>query len=121
MRDCVDDVDICVIRGDGWAMDVGLSDEWTEVADTPGNYTANLVFRDRQNDDLTPLLTLTVSPTVDPAPVAGEPQVYFHFIATAAETSSLPNWNIVAYCELVEAGPPAVPTRLFNSPVTIND
>jgi hypothetical protein len=119
---CVSRVDICVIRGDLFSIEVGLDGSWEEVLATPDAFTANLVFREAQDDTLTPYLTLTTDPEITENPCLPDPPIFFRFRAAPSETQALPEWNHVAYCELVDSsGVEIVPRRLFNSNVRIHD
>jgi len=118
---CVEQISICVTRGDTFRIDVGLSSSWQEIIDSPFDYEANLVFREAQDDTLPDLLTLTSTPEIVASPVPGELPIYFAFMADTLQTESLPQWDIVAYCELVKAGASGEVTRLFNASVNIGD
>lgn len=122
---CTDRYDFCLIRGDVFTMDVGLSSSFVEVVETPSDYEARLVFRETQDDNATVYLTLTATPVVNPVPLLDEVPITVNFSATAAQTQLFPQWNVVAYCELVFIGTTAPvggsPTRLFNSDVEVSD
>jgi len=116
---CTESVDLCVTRGSNWALDVALSDAYAEIIANPEAYSMNLVFRDRQDDLSSTYLTLNATPVLDPDPLPNDPPILFSFAATTTDTSSLPYWDIVAYCELI--GPGTDNTRLFNAAVSTND
>lgn len=119
---CIDDIEICVTRGDTFKMDVGLSDEFAEVISNPTEYVGNLVFRAEQDDRETPYMTLSVTPEVMVDPLPGDAKAYLSFEATSGQTQSLPDWNHVAYCEIAEtSGNPPEVQRLFNAEVDIHD
>lgn len=118
---CIDEIQMCVTRGDIYALNVGLFSGFDEVEAAPGDYVANLVFRDEQSDSVTPYLTLTAAPEANPNCLPTEPKIYLNFTATAAETQSLPDWDHVAYCELVKSGATPEPRRLFNGKVDVHD
>jgi hypothetical protein len=120
---CVDQIDLCITRGDTWTFDVGLTAAFSEVLENPSSYEGRLVFREFQDDSLTPYLTAIATPEVNPDPAPGEIPIYLRFIINSTDTGTLPDWNIVAYTELadvVSAGFPVI-QRLFNSEVSIND
>ncbi len=119
---CIDDIQICLTRGDTFKLDVGLSDEFTEVISNPTEYVGNLVFRAEQDDRETPYLTLTVTPEVMVDPLPTDAPAYLSFAATTGQTQSLPDWDHVAYCEIAEvSGNPPEVMRLFNARIEIND
>lgn len=100
---CIGNFDLCITRGDTFTLDVGLSDSWAEVVEDPDAYEAKLVFRDAQDDGLTPRLTLTVTPELaDDAAAHDYPQaaVMIRFAATPTQTSTLPPHDLVAYSEI---------------------
>ena len=117
---CVDEIDLCVIRGDAYELNVGLSGSFTEVLENPTAYIGRLVFREDQDDDLPHYLELTAVPEVDLDLPPGEVNIYLNFAATAAETQSLPDWKYVAFCELTQSVNPQ-PQRLFNAEVDSHD
>jgi hypothetical protein len=121
----INQYDFGIIRGDAFKRDVALSSAYAEVLENPTDFIANLVFREYQDDDVMPYLTLTATPVVNPDPLPNEPPVVFYFSAAPAETQALPDWEHVAYCELVyiPPAPPStpVPKRLFNSKVRVSD
>lgn len=113
---CAGTIDICVIRGDLYEGAAALTTSWPEVIANPSGYVANMVFREAQDDSLTPYLTLTATPEAqDDATFP----VLISFSATAAQTQSLPDWNHVYYVELKEVG--GDPVRLYQGKVRIND
>jgi hypothetical protein len=120
---CVDQIDLCITRGDTWTFDVGLTAAWAEVLENPTSFVGNLVFREFQDDSLTPYLSLQATPEVNPDPAPGEIPIYLRFIADVSQTALLPDWDIVAYTELTDAVYAGLPNtkRLFNSAVEIHD
>lgn len=104
---------------------MALSDAYVEVIADPASYQMNMVFRESQDDGVTPYLTLTAPAVVNPTPLPGDPSVLFSFAATPTETQALPDWDIVSYTELVFTGVSAPPAdfirRMFNSEVSVND
>jgi len=120
---CTNNYDICVIRGDTFDMDVGLTSSYQEVLDNPTDWEARMVFREYQDDDVTPYLTLIAQTEVNPDPLYDEPPIYYRFNATTTQTQSLPDWDHVYYVELVQIGPAVSPivTRLFQGSVDTHD
>lgn len=115
-----DRVDFTVIRGDDFELSVALSEGWEEIVENPAGYVARLVFREEQDDALTPLLTIEVEPEpVLPVEPYGASLMAF-FIATPAQTQALPDWDIVAYAEVKNDAGTWV-RRLFNSRVSMKD
>ncbi len=118
---CANQYDFCLIRGDSFSLDVALTKAYSEVYENPNDWVANLVFREHQDDDLIPYLTLTAVPEVDPDPLPDEPPISIRFSAPPADTEALPDWDIVAFCEIVRAAPDGAVHRLFNSDVGVSD
>lgn len=117
----VNQVDVDVIRGDIFAMDVGFDERWTEIGEDPAGFVGKMVFRDDQDDSLTPHLTLQATPEPVVNPKIGAPQVYMAFTASAAQTQSLPPDNIVGYVEVSPVASPDESRRLFNMKVRMAD
>jgi hypothetical protein len=119
---CNADYDICITRGTTFALDVGLSASWAEVADNPTGYRGTMVFREAQDDDLSAYLTLIATPEVNPDPLPDEVPVYMRFVASAGQTQSPPEWDHVHYVELSEiSGADPTVVRLFQGRATIED
>ena len=123
--DCITEYDICIIRGDTFKLDVGLSSAFAEVIANPQFYVANMVFRAEQDDNLTPYLTITVPPEINADPLLDEPPIYFRFEISKEQTRALPAWNHVYYIEIEQIGPPSVTVlenkRLFEGDVDVHD
>jgi hypothetical protein len=121
----ISQVDFGVIRGTTFSIEISLTESYDEVLETPSDWRVDLVFREEQDDNLPSLLTLTTTPVVDDPGPGEEASAYVVLTASAAETQALPEWDIVAYCELVftgEGAPTSAPiTRLFNSDVSMSD
>lgn len=118
---CVDNYDTCITRGDTFKLDVGLSSAYSEVINNPADYIARMVFREAQDDGLTPYLTLSAVAEVNPDPLIDEPPVLFRFSASPAETQSLPDWDHVHYVQLEQIVAPSDITRLFQGKVKVGD
>ena len=119
---CVSNYDVCIIRGDTFKLDIGLSAAYDEVLLNPTGYEASMVFREDQDDATTPYLTLTATPEVNPDPLPDEVPIYFRFLADTTQTQALPDWDIVHYVELYQvAGASPEVTRLFEGDVEIHD
>jgi hypothetical protein len=118
---CVTLVDWCITRGDIFELDVGLSTDWPEVIADPAGYLGTVVFRETQSDDDAPLLSLTAIPLPTVNPIPGDAPVYMEFTGTSGETQQLPDYDIVAYCEIAPISDLAQSRRLFNVKVKIND
>ena len=118
---CAPQAEICIIRGDVWSMDVGLSSQWTEVIADPGGFVGTIVLRDEQDDTAVVRLQLQATPKarVDPSP--GAPPLRLSFAATAGQTQQLPDYNIVGYCQLASIDATDQSRRLFNLKVQIDD
>lgn len=114
--------DICVIRGDGFEQAIGFDDDFDELVADPSNYRVNMVFREAQDDTLTPYLTITVTPeaVVSPAPLAEAYPVAAYIVISGTETQALPDWDHFYYVELAEVGGDS-PTRLFQGKAKIGD
>jgi hypothetical protein len=118
---CVDTYNMCITRGDSFARDVALTAAYVEVIENPQDYVAHMVFREYQDDLVTPYLTLTAPAEVDPNPVIGDFPVYFRFAADPAQTQALPDFDHVYYVELIRIAAPLDVTRLFQGKVHSND
>lgn len=113
-----------VTRGNPFVLDVGLSSSYPDVIADPAEYVLRLSFRDAQDDTLPILLEITSTIELNDTPVPpGEYPIYGQFRATVAQTAALPEWDIVAYCELdrVSGSAGIYPQRLFNADVQISD
>ena len=120
MADCTETIDICITRGDTYNLVVGLADGWDEVNANPSVYSGRLVFRDAHDDGIAEMLTIT-SPTSAGTDVRFEnTEFVFDFTALPAQTQSLPSYDIVCFCEIVDLSGTYV-RRLFNGRVKIED
>lgn len=116
-----DHIEYHVVRGDRFTSDVTLLD-YDEVHADPASYTVKLVFRERQDDSLSDLLTLDGVLTAVPEAEwtdTGVSEVQVAFAATATETQGLPDYDIRYRVELAEVG--GDPTRLYQGRVQISD
>ena len=120
MNSCVTEIDVCVIRGDTFAMDVALGNDWIEVLENPNLFRSNLIFRASQDDSSPVLLQLQAVPQLLPDAILDEPRLLLSFITAGSVTQTLPNYDIVGYCEIFEVAAPS-PSRLFNMQVQISD
>ena len=119
-NNCVNELDTCVIRGGNYALDVGLSAAFKEVIDDPANYLGVMTFRDQQSDLSPALLTLSVTPEINPDPLLDEAPANLRFRATPTQTQVLPSWDIVHYVEIRNLVGSQV-GRLFEGDVSIGD
>ena len=123
MSCCTDIYRACLVRGDTWTLDVGLSSEYAEVLENPQDWAMVIVMRESQDDDVTPYLTLNSTYEVPVDPLLDEPPILYSFVATSAETQALPEWDIVGYCELVQINSTIVSPivkRLFNMEIEVS-
>lgn len=112
----------CIVRGDIYALDVGLDSNWSEVVDDPGGFIGTLVLREAQDDALPDLLTLTAVPQPVENPHPASAPVYMEFTATAEETQALPAvGKLHGYVQIAPISAPSQSKRLFNMKVDIDD
>ena len=116
----VSKVDIGVVRGDEFEQNLSFRTGWDDLVAAPGDYQINMVFREAQDDALTPYLTLTATPIANVTADPTDPPVIATVTATPAQTSSLPEWNHVYYTEIIEVGA-AGGSRLFQGKVEVED
>ena len=121
MSSCVTVTEVCITRGDVFAMDVGLTTTWSEVYADPAGYIGTLVLREKQDDTLPEELTLTAVPQPVYNPTPNTPQVYMEFNATAEQTQQLPEYDLVGYVQIAPLTAPKQSVRLFNMEVDIHD
>lgn len=121
MSNCISQIGICVTRGTLFTLDVGLSEQYVEVIANPSLYRAKLVFRAFQDDNSPALLTLVSTPELVTGPIILGPPVIIPFSAAGPVTQTLPDYDIVGYCDLYAAADPSNPVRLFNMEVEIGD
>lgn len=114
---CTTKRDICIVRGDQFGENVALGGDWTEVVANPSAYEVNMVFREAQDDTLTPYLELSATPEVITNDLYA---LLATLTATAAQTQALPDWNHYYYVELAQTGG-LEPIRLYQGKVKIND
>jgi hypothetical protein len=111
---------ICVTRGDVFELNTALAKGWDNVKKAPHSYQIRMAFRHKQQDQLPTLLETMATPRVEDMPDFGEVvSVSLHL--TAAETSSLPPFDIVYFCELAPISNPDSSHRLFEGRVRIGD
>lgn len=108
--------DILIVRGDTFEKDVALVTGFEDIRDAP--YTARMVFRTEQHDELPELLELSASP--EPPEPGEDAFAYLHFSATPEQTQLLPGYDIVYFVELV-AQNANLKTRLFQGAALIRD
>lgn len=118
---CISRRNICIVRGDNYAMDVGLAEGFDEIADDPTDFVGRLVVKLDFNDDLPSLLELTATPepTTDADDCDGA-LAYLSFAAHPTQTQSLPPYDLVYFVEVSNVGGSEV-TRLFQGKVDIHD
>jgi hypothetical protein len=115
MSDCVTEVEYCVTKGRNWEASVAFTTGMTEVIENPDDYEGVLVFRDYQEAAAPVYLTLRASI----GPVDPDVPAAMTFTATPTQTAALPDWDIVAYCDLqLKAGGSV--QRLFNAEVDVH-
>lgn len=92
--------DLSIIRGDSFTLFVGLAHGWADVGEDPALYEGRLVFRERQDDSLPEILAIVTTP--QPSDEWRFPQLNFllDLSMTPAETTSLPDYPVVCFCEL---------------------
>ena len=83
-----------VIRGDTFHLNLGIETLFDAAA------TARMVFRAAQDDDAADLLVLTDTPAVYDDSALPALNWLVEFTATDAQTSALPPYDIVYFCEL---------------------
>lgn len=118
---CATDVKVCIIRGTFWPLNVHLGREWVEVAETPSLYRCRLTFREFQDDDTPDLFSVIATPQIIPDALPTEPNVLISFGLAGTVTQTLPDYDVVGFCEIYLAAEPTNPTRLFNMKVSISD
>lgn len=106
--------DIRVIRGDTFTKDVALTIGFDDIRDEP--YTARMVFREAQHDELPELLALPATPEVPEEDE--EAFAYLSFSASPIQTQALPEYDIAYFVELVSA---TRTMRLFQGKACIVD
>lgn len=112
---CVTEVEYCVTKGRNFQASVAFSTGYTEVIEDPSAYEGVLVFRQYQDDAAPVYLTLRA----DIAPIDPDVPAGMTFVATPTQTMALPDWDVVAYCDLqLKAGGSV--DRLFNADVEVN-
>jgi hypothetical protein len=116
MSSCTSQYNFCVVKGTNFSKDVALTDAFAEAVENPDDYQGVMVFREYQ-DDAAPVYLTLISPlnTTDT-----DAPILMSFMATPLQTMSLPDWDVVAYCNL-ELKTAASKTRLFDSKVEINE
>lgn len=120
MNQCVNNADQCLIRGDNFTLDLGLVN-FPEVLANPTDFEGRMVFRETQNDNEIPYLTLIVTPELADDPMPNAPEVFLRFAATPTQTSALPDWNIVYYVELRTVPADTIVQRLLQGDVDVSD
>jgi hypothetical protein len=118
---CASEINVCIIRGSFWPLTVTLSASWVEVAESPSNYRIRLVLRRSQDDSDPDLLMAIVAPELIQDAILNEPRVIASFGLAGTVTQTLPDYDIVGFCEIYDATTPLNPTRLFNMKVSISD
>jgi hypothetical protein len=111
---------IKVIRGDSYRLVLGIADGFSFVGDAPADYSARMVIRDKQSDDMPDLLEIPslIYPGTDTrfAAMVG----FIQFSARPEETQALPPYDLAYFVELIgQAG--AYNRRLFEGSVKVSD
>ena len=112
---CTTQVELCVIKGTNFETAVSFSKSFVEVIEDPDLYEGILVFREWQDDSATVYLTLRV----DVAPIPPEVPAAMVFKATPTQTLALPDWDVVAYCNLQLKDGTSI-DRLYNAEVCVS-
>lgn len=112
---CIMEVKYCVVKSRTFEASVSFTTGYEEVVADPSLYECQLVFRDYQDAAAPVYLTLTV----DVAAVPPDVPAAATFTATAAQMSQLPDWDIVAYCDLRAKDGSSV-VRLYNAEVEVH-
>lgn len=118
--DCVPERDICITRGDTYPLILGFVSDWDDVNAAPTLYEGRLVFRDYQDDALTPLLEVTADLEAGEDSRFPDMEYVVDLSLTPAQTSSLPDYDVVCFAE-IRAKDLSYVKRLFNGTVTRND
>lgn len=120
MSDCEQTHNISITRGDSFRFVAGLADGWDFVAADPSGFYARLVFRD-VDDDSVPEVFSIIS-LIYPGTDNNMPSVtsFLEFLATPGETQSLPQYDLLFFCEIVGQDGQYI-KRLFNGRVRVGD
>ena len=118
---CPTELTLCIVRGDSFQQTVSFSATgWEDVVVNPELYEGRMVFRERQDDSVPDLLTLTALIQIEAEPTYPDPSMFMIFTADTQETQALPDWTEVAFVEL-RALSGATVQRLYNAAVTLED
>lgn len=112
---CVTDVELCVVKGTNFETSVSFAKSFIEVIENPELYEGVLVFREWQDDNATVYLTLRA----DVEPIPPEVPAAIIFTATPTQTLDLPDWDVVAYCNLQRKDGTSI-ERLYNAEVCVS-
>jgi len=113
---CVSQYDFCLTKDVDFSKDVALTDSFAEALADPADYQGVMVFREWQDDAAPVYLTLFSDLNTDDT----DAPILLSFAATPAQTKVLPDWDVVAYCNL-ELKSGASKDRLFESKVEIGE
>ena len=70
---CPTELTLCIVRGDSFQQTVSFSATgWEDVVDNPELYEGRMVFRERQDDSVPDLLTLTALIQIEAGPTYSE-------------------------------------------------
>ena len=114
MGSCVTEVHYCVVKGTDFEAGVSFTVGAGDVVENPDLYEGVLVFREYQDDGAPVYLTLRADVEAIPPSVPAS----LSFRATPTETEALPDWDIVAYCDLQLKNGGSV-QRLFNASIAV--
>jgi hypothetical protein len=118
---CPTELPLCLVRGDNFQQQVSFSNTgWEDVVANPDLYEGRMVFRERQDDTVPDLLSLTAPIQIEADPTYPDPSMFMIFNADVQETQNLPDWTQVAFVELRKVDGSAV-QRLYNADVTLED
>lgn len=120
MRDCTEQHDICLIRGDSFTLTVGLGPDWVETVEDANLFEGRLVVRRVQSDAAPDLLVMTapLTPTSDSR--YGDAIALLHFEADSQQTRALPPYDLVCFGE-VRGTDGLYTRRLFNGRARVGD
>jgi hypothetical protein len=119
---CPDEIIVCITRGSFWPLNILLGrNEFQEVESAPTQYRCRITFRVFQDDSSPNLFSVIAVPEVLPDALPMEANILISFGLEGSVTQTLPDYDIVGFCEIYEAVNPSNPTRLFNMKVKIND
>lgn len=120
MNDCNDQVDLCIVRGDSFALTIGLGKDFSETVADADLFRGRLVVREVQSDHAPELLSMKTEILATRDPRYGNDIAVMHFTATAPQTQALPPFDLVCFCEIVGTDN-LYARRLFQGRVRVED